>query len=42
MRDCSFFTFDYNAGLCYLKTGKGAENSKLGLVSGVAQQAAMS
>lgn len=40
--DCSFFTFDYNSGVCYLKSGKGAENPKLGLVSGMAQQAAMS
>lgn len=35
--DCSFFTFDYNSGVCYLKSGKGAENPKLGLVSGMAQ-----
>ena len=31
---CSHFTFDYKSGNCYLKSGKGAENPKEGLVSG--------
>lgn len=33
---CTHFTFDYKSGNCYLKSGKGAESSKIGLVSGTA------
>ncbi|CAM9428971.1 unnamed protein product, partial [Hapterophycus canaliculatus] len=32
---CSHFTFDYSSGVCYLKSGKGSEHSKAGLVSGM-------
>eukprot|EP00903_Cladosiphon_okamuranus_P010033 g9515.t1 len=42
VNDCSFFTFDYNSGVCYLKSDKGSETPKLGLVSGMAQQGLMS
>lgn len=38
MSGCSFFTFDYNSGVCYLKSGKGAETAKGGLISGMAVQ----
>lgn len=34
--DCSFFTFDNTSKVCYLKSGKGTETAKDGLVSGMA------
>lgn len=35
VRECSFFTFDYTSGVCYLKSGRGVESAKGGLISGM-------